>query len=202
MRLIVVLFILSIFLTNTVSYAADVADEEFVRIQELLNKLGAKLKDLKAENTTLKQRLFALEQSSPTTAIPTGAVALAIPTGAVVAFDRATGCPTGWIQFSPAADRFVIGVGDKYELPYVGGEPKYQLGGEEVVTLKVLEMPKHTHFLRYTDDVIREQDYAVPRTARFTIGTDDFKIEVTGKGQAHENMPPYIALYFCKKEAS
>jgi len=125
-----------------------------------------------------------------------------IPSGTVVAFDLADGCPSGWKNFEVAAGRFIIGVdGNKYKLPYVAGEPEYVRGGEDVVTLSPNEMPSHNHTL---DGVFSLWNEGSSRDT--TSGTGVFHAKttrtlgLTGGGQPHNNMPPYIALYFCKKD--
>lgn len=136
----------------------------------------------------------------------------AVPTGAVVSFDRPSGCPRGWVEFEPAADRFIIGVGEVYRLPYDQGRPQYQTGGERETVLTVNQLPPHNHevidpghvhpnWLGTRDG--NEAGFAAERGAvsdRFSAETG-ISIADTGLGQAHNNMPPYIALYFCKKVA-
>ena len=115
-----------------------------------------------------------------------------------MAFDRAKGCPTDWTQFSPAADRVIIGVGGKYELPYVAETPKYQLGGEEKVALDIKKILAHEHRLIVTT----EKAQAPAGTARTFVYTVKIGASKYAKAAAsHNNMPPYIALYFCKKVA-
>lgn len=130
-----------------------------------------------------------------------------IPFGATLSFDRPNGCPPGWEQFEPAAGRFIIGVGGKYELPYVGGEPRYQIGGEETHVLTVEEMPNHFHGGEFRQLPVTGPDQfnilVVPGEGQGT-GSPAVTSWVNGhphKGtDPHNNMPPYVALYICKKE--
>jgi len=125
----------------------------------------------------------------------------------------AGGCPVGWSHFDAAAGRFLIGVdGNKYKLPYVAGRPEYQFGGEERVALIEEEMPEHFHGLaRVIDKKILDSDFGDdfvhPAGDRKTITRDQIRGLATdpagghkGKALAHENMPPFVALYFCKKD--
>jgi hypothetical protein len=138
----------------------------------------------------------------------------AMPGGAVVAFDRPQGCPTGWTQFEEGSGRMIVGVdGKKYRLPYEAGEPVYMMGGAEMHTLTEAEMPGHTH--RISTDIGvdvhnglggSKEDFGItkaftdqPYKTRWTTVLDD-TLEITGGNEAHNNMPPYIALYFCKKD--
>ena len=127
-----------------------------------------------------------------------------IPSGAVIAFDRPSGCPEGWTEFTDGGGRFIIGVdGAKYKLPYVAGRPEYQMGGEEAHTLTVEEMPIHAHRIKRTSrsgggvsGVFVDWNYmGEPNDKGAVDGTAD-----NGGSQPHNNMPPYIALYFCKKD--
>ena len=68
-----------------------------------------------------------------------------VPVGAVVAFDHPSGCPDGWKKFDAGADRVIIGVGEKYKLPYVEGKPNYQIGGAPSQTIAIKHLPKHRH---------------------------------------------------------
>lgn len=142
---------------------------------------------------------------------------IVLPTGFVAAFDRQNGCPGGWSDFTPAAGRFIIGVdGTKFKLPYLAGSPSYQTGGEEFHALTVSEMPRHNHRIStgYSadwhnglagglhtggiDPVFGSKNPEVRRDGGF--GILDRILEPSGDSQPHNNMPPYIALYFCKKD--
>lgn len=141
-------------------------------------------------------RIQALENKIQTT----------IPVGGIVAFDRPDGCPTGdgWESFDAASGRMILGVGPKvnaegiYELPYVGGRPRYQTGGAETHTLHPLEMPAHNHDIsRTTNANAGGTEAALVRDTQGRM--ENYRVTATGGNQPHNNMPPYIALYFCKK---
>ncbi len=128
--------------------------------------------------------------------------------GIVVASTRS--CPelgTGWTVFEEGAGRFIIGVGGKYELPYVAGEPKYQIGGAEERNIALTSMPEHRHTLPmhttgeeapHVRGGAATTDFFQHRV--FVTGTTNHVTASTGGKVPHNNMPPYIALYFCKKE--
>lgn len=123
-----------------------------------------------------------------------------IPAGAVVAFDRPDGCPEdGWTAFTGGAGRFIIGVdGTAYKLPYVAGKPEYQTGGEEKVTLTGEQMPPHIHSID-----LRRDNYAKANHQSALMNVNGVSGSFRGAENAkkpHNNMPPYIALYFCKKD--
>lgn len=139
-------------------------------------------------------------------------------TGAVVAFDKADTdedgeCPDGWSLFKPAIGRMVIGADNNLKegepenarllLPSYSENTAKATGGEVRHTLNTEEMPAHRHELKTSPD---------PGTSGVMSGaaqTSDRNVNsslrgVTGGSEtgtaAHNNMPPYIALYFCKKE--
>lgn len=140
-----------------------------------------------------------------------------VPAGAIVAFDDFSGCPLGWSIYTPATARMIVGAGDSFHpkhnewfmrLPSGGEErkvlPSYPVqssGGELEHLLTTREMPSHTHK--------GKNGSAVNGTGGNNMHTWDTSlqnpqigrgVEPTGGGQPHNNMPPYIALYFCKKD--
>jgi len=116
----------------------------------------------------------------------------------------------GWQLYAPAESRFIIGAGGKYML----GEQD----GEEFVKLTVSEMPEHRHSIPIVSlqgslpmkDAGTGQNMAyvaVPPSqaankAQFAFhGSADGRsgVRAQGEGLPHNNMPPYIAMHFCKK---
>ncbi len=138
----------------------------------------------------------------------------AVPSGAVMAFDLPHGCPKGWeADISAAEGRMIIGVnGSSYKLPYVDGRPEYSIGGSESHKLTIEEMPSHTH------ELAKDKSGSDFYVLRFVGGNNDSKengavttggglpfygttsIPEAGSDRPHNNMPPYIALRYCKKE--
>ena len=109
-------------------------------------------------------------------------------------------------DFSPSAlfggswekvtDRFPIGAGGSYPLGSTGGEAN--------VTLTVNQIPAHIHETRYYNDETTPPPGSdwVPAAHRNTgvnvVGGDTYN---TGGGQAHNNMPPYIAVNIWRRVA-
>jgi hypothetical protein len=123
-------------------------------------------------------------------------IAGGVPSGVIAAFDGPDGCPAGWSVFEAAAGRTVIGTGKGQDL----SERRYrEQGGEEVHVLSVDEMPSHTH------EVIEmigtnEVDGVDSTTTRSGDHHNEARnSRPTGGGRGHNNMPPYIALTYCKK---
>ena len=138
-----------------------------------------------------------------------------LPKNAVVAFDNSAGCPGGWEPFLAAQSRAIIGAtfGTGSE-PGLGNneygsaliERKYRdHGGAEAVILRLSQIPTHNHGLLLTMAAGPGADlhhYDNP-SARDLIASSSIRPDAPnvaeGQNQPHNNMPPYIALYFCQK---
>lgn len=143
--------------------------------------------------------------------------------GAVIAFDRSEdrgggfvggACPVGWSLFRDAGGRFIIGAGAHTNTDSAGNaltdyraysdDPIEAIGGYETVILEETQMPSHSHS--------HNDEYAELRGLPDRLDSDggDVGIVVTnvnketgevGDGLPHDNLPPFIALYFCIKES-
>ena len=93
-------------------------------------------------------------------------------------------------------DRFLLAAGDTYSAGATGGEATHKLTVEE--------MPSHTHSAAVNGGT---DSYGSSRTTigNFSIKTqgytDGSTIFSTGGGAAHNNMPPYLAVYMWKRTA-
>lgn len=131
-----------------------------------------------------------------------------LPANAVLIVDDPRGCPRGWVSFSSADGRVIVGTRSSSSLSQTspiseGTTPRKfrEFGGQEDVTLTEAQMPEHDHGSEYA---LNGQPlpwgggrYPVP-TAATRSGSEYNWAE--GANEAHPNMPPYIALYFCKKD--
>ena len=128
---------------------------------------------------------------------------------AVIAYHRTQDdpCPRGWSIFTPAGGRMILGAGNHSNAgvseypPYVES-PNNGIGGEETVTLTVAQMPAHKHV--QTTGI--GQSGQGPAVGVAAPGVLDVPMVATpnitrssGSSQPHNNMPPWIALYFCVK---
>ena len=100
---------------------------------------------------------------------------------------------TTWTQLK---DRFLLGAGDTYS----GGDT----GGAATVTLTTNEIPSHTHTYKHYAQTVNctagsgDTGRTVVTTA---YGQSSSTSDARGGGQAHENMPPYLAVYMWKRTA-
>ena len=93
-------------------------------------------------------------------------------------------------------DTFLLSSGDTYSNGSTGGEEKH--------TLTVNEMPSHRHSRRTSPFVFAERDSSKneiisPASGSAKAVTKDS--DYTGGGQAHNNMPPYLAVNVWKRTA-
>ena len=134
---------------------------------------------------------------------------VSVPTGTVAAFDLKE-CPSGWMLFEEVAGRMIIGVGQGTNL---SARQLRDTGGKETMTVD--EMPAHRHRVVWTS---RGRDHTISLNPSGTPDPNDVAVQVpnngpnsgqvgrhimtteVGSGSPHNNMPPYIALTFCKKE--
>jgi hypothetical protein len=168
--------------------------------KQLTEKLGELVKD----NSNLRQRVGEFSSDS------------SLPSGIVAAFDLPNGCPEGWAIFEPAISRVIVGaVGPSRSMQVPTSDMhgsrlsarQYRSdGGEEGHVLKLDELPKHSHSFRLgmaTAPAQNESDQRLMRASDSARGGST----LTGgtgpgdnlQGEPHENMPPYVALYFCMK---
>ena len=132
--------------------------------------------------------------------------------GAVIAFDRSEedACPRGWRKFQPASGRFIVGAGvntnfdqngvELTDYPSLIDDDAKAVGGEERVTLVEGETPNHSHgfesALVGTQLPWGDSNHAVPTTVYSPNHKKDFSF---GGGKPHNNLPPFVALFYCQK---
>lgn len=127
-----------------------------------------------------------------------------LPSSAIMVFDRADGCPSGWTRFVEGEGRFIAGAS------FNGGYSFRATGGVTEIDLNVNHLPGHRHWLIVPKDTgVTLQEVGVSE-GNMTInqivigsdlGVDIFARDDGDHSHPIETIPPYIALYFCKKEA-
>lgn len=134
---------------------------------------------------------------------------VSVPKEAILVIDHPKGCPAGWTSFAPAHGRFIIGAGPPEltrALRALSERFYLEKGGEESVALTVEQMPQHNHPLSVesgpTNDFLggSTADFGIDEEFKRSNRQENDVIGAMGGSQPHNNMPPYIALYFCKKD--
>lgn len=105
--------------------------------------------------------------------------------------------------------KFLLGSSDTYTIGSTGGEATH--------TLTIDEMPSHWHDQNewvYGSDngkITYTNDWLIPTSSRGVVGPfgvmrdrgwangDNYAVQATGGSQAHNNMPPYLAVYIWKR---
>lgn len=137
--------------------------------------------------------------------------------GAVLAFDRSEkngACPRGWTLFHEAGGRAIIGAGEHRNsgvsnYPSYSDNPNTSIGGLETVTLSPAQLPPHEHNLgEYAGGSVNQGIGGGPYTYLFPHGS--LGEAALGHYRSADsdgllaspvnNMPPFIALYFCRRE--
>lgn len=166
---------------------------------------GAKIAAQKEVDTYIKEKIGAeveqqIEpklQALSAESLPELFERFAFPYGTVIAMDRQE-CPQGWAQWEAGAGRTIIGAGQGQGL----SERKLrQLGGSEVHTLSLGELPAHTHS---TIQMIGDNN--VDGVDSTTVRSGDHHNEsrqtgAAGGGKSHNNMQPFVVLNFCIKQS-
>jgi hypothetical protein len=133
-------------------------------------------------------------------------IAGGVPSGAVMAFDLPKGCPTGWTTFEQAAGRTVIGTATAQQASAnsVIVHGYRDNGGQETHKLTEAELPP----LKFSFTVNAAENNSAGDRLR-AGGADYFVVVRTptpitlssaGKGDTFPTMPPYVALFYCKKD--
>ena len=87
-------------------------------------------------------------------------------------------------------DRFLLACGSTYSNGTTGGEATHKL--------TVNEMPSHKHILGYRIGGGGGTTWYIDGGTVDSWGTDT-AVKETGGNQAHNNMPPYLAVYVWKR---
>lgn len=94
-----------------------------------------------------------------------------------------------WTQIK---DRFLLACGDTYTNGTTGGEATHKL--------TVNEMPSHSHTIGFDQMWAFGGTTSIATTSGGPYGGAGY-INNTGGSQAHNNMPPYLAVYMWKRTA-
>ena len=90
-------------------------------------------------------------------------------------------------------DRFLLAVGDTYTAGSIGGEAQH--------TLTVNEIPSHSHTIPAQNKWLSPDGSGEDMNYSVVSNINTQASGSTGGGQAHNNMPPYLAVYIWKRIA-
>jgi hypothetical protein len=126
----------------------------------------------------------------------------------------------GWSAFDAAGGRFIVGAGAHPPNPGVskpyaaftteGAQPstgfEKSTGGKEKHSLSEAQLPRHSHKVyRHAGGETQEGNPGVgwvPGAGSAdskTFVKDNWQTGIVGNNEAFDTIPPYIALYYCKK---
>lgn len=98
-----------------------------------------------------------------------------------------------WVKIE---DKFLLASSNNYQLGSIGGEAEH--------TLTINEMPSHTHNYRTAPHTFAERDGSQDQVISEPSSSANFVTKTTnpnGSGEAHNNMPPYLAVNVWKRTA-
>jgi len=114
------------------------------------------------------------------------------PIGSVyISFDETTPAEIYGGEWEQLKDRFLLACGDKYEIDSIGGESSH--------VLTIDEMPRHTHKIYRTTTSGTKDVYTFTNSAGKGANETFANTEFVGSNAAHNNMPPYIAVYMWRR---
>ena len=116
----------------------------------------------------------------------------AYPVGAI--YISYTGTDPGSLfggSWTQLPDRFLLGAGGKY--------PAGKMDGEYTHRLTIDEMPAHNHSFDGWGSHAGNNGYVSGASSRNITSASTFCMNDTGGNQAHNNMPPYLAVYMWRR---
>ena len=115
------------------------------------------------------------------------------PVGAIYISTVATNPGTlfGFGTWERIQDTFLLAAGSAYAAGVTGGEATH--------TLTIDEMPEHNHGLHFSSGVGAYNSPVQGNGNNQEWGYSTNTVSSTGGGQAHNNMPPYLAVYMWKR---
>lgn len=155
-------------------------------------------------NNVVSESLKSIGQTIINTAYPVGSIYISMSTiEPKVLF--------GVGEWERIEDRFLIGAGIDEDYSYLLGDT----GGSYEVALTTEELPTHSHDMVYSTNngasyskatMGKDGSFSDQQYLAFSNSAQEFKsymveISESGGGEAHENMPPFIAVYMWKRVA-
>jgi len=158
------------------------------------------LRDLTSTSTATSVVTTSSDGSIGT--IPIGSIV--VPSGTIVAFNSAV-APVGWalcdgtLNTPDLRGRFILGAGNGTNLT---PRELNQTGGLEKARITSEQMPPHAHgsrTMRWLNAYAGDSGTGARTAMAPTDGDGNWASTVAGKGEAHENMPPFYVLTYIMK---
>lgn len=138
----------------------------------------------------------------------------AVPSGVIAAFTIECPVGLGWQPYKEATGRFIVGAGSEYKRAFKNWKSEKQDGGFDEKSLSLYELEsisgEEEHILsegqlaehvHWVDSYEGRPPPSEGGVHYYLKGSDTSRPggDSVGLNEAHNNMPPYIALNFCKK---
>lgn len=177
----------------TMKQFAELMTETIATIQKDIKGLNDSVKTLSDKDTEIEQEMEKSETALDNkidaywkTIYPVGSIYVSVSSNSPATLFGGT-----WTQIK---DTFLLASGSTYAAGSTGGEATHEL--------TVDEMPSHNHNTSinvYSSS--GENTEWVRETVQKTYTEQSFPSTSTGGGKAHNNMPPYLAVYVWKRTA-
>lgn len=178
----------------TLQYTGEQIDEAVGLALDNINGNMAYVSEEEQENATVPLNADTLEGHNVNSLLnriyPVGSIYMSISSTNPITLFGGT-----WEQIK---DTFLLSAGDTYTAGAIGGEATHKLTIEEI--------PGHTHemsnsFIVYDTSSTKKLDTTGNSTKVDTNNNVGATTKSTGGGQAHNNMPPYLAVYMWQRTA-
>ncbi len=161
-----------------------------------LQELSSELREAKSQ-----LELYIQASKSSATLSLSDQMRRSIP-NAIVAFQGADGCPQGWSPYAEAESRFLVGAasGRRAETGGLSLYPAGSVGGSQETRLLPQNMPPHSHEVEVTHLTVRSGKGLGGSGTRgdVTPSPTRYKSTEVGRAESFSNIPPYVAVTFCR----
>lgn len=169
------------------------AEQQMKQMREYMTRVAMQLNEEEPApqqviNQTQQQKKstkpFTLNESQFLKIYPVGSIYLSVSNTSPSALFGGT-----WQQIK---DTFLLAAGDTYEAGTVGGEAKHTLTEKELPNVQKPIIVGSSPLYYINTDASKSNNVAA---ISVTSNNNPLKTSALGSGEAHNNMPPYLAVY-------